>query len=95
MSLDPKIKQDWTAALRSGEYGQAREMLMRKNDDDRLSYCCLGVLAKVVGIDGYPSYPQIRSQSGLTTSDQDVLINMNDKDLKNFSEIADYIEENF
>ena len=93
MSLDPKIKQDWIAALRSGEYEQTREMLMLDYDDQR-RYCCLGVLAKVAGIDGYPSYHEIRSQSGLTTSDQDVLFKMNDKDLKNFSEIADYIEEN-
>ena len=47
MSLDPKIKQDWTAALRSGEYGQAREMLMLDYDDQR-RYCCLGVLAWVL-----------------------------------------------
>ena len=93
MSLDPKIKQEWTAALRSGKYRQAREMLMSVYARRRC-YCCLGVLAKVVGIDGYPSYHEIRSQSGLTTNDAGTLIKMNDKDLKNFSEIADYIEEN-
>ena len=93
MSLDPKIKKDWTAALRSGEYGQAREMLMLGYDDQR-RYCCLGVLAKVAGIGGYPSYHEIRSQSGLTTNDEATLIKMNDDDIKNFSEIADYIEEN-
>lgn len=37
--MDQKIRKQWTAALRSGEYGQAKEVL-RVQDN----YCCLGVL---------------------------------------------------
>ena len=37
--LDPKVKQLWLEALRSGKYEQTRECLR-----DQHGYCCLGVL---------------------------------------------------
>ena len=37
--LDPKVKQLWLEALRSGKYPQTRECLR-----DQRGYCCLGVL---------------------------------------------------
>jgi hypothetical protein len=40
--MDPNVKQRWLAALRSGEFAQAREVL-RKGD----AYCCLGVLCEL------------------------------------------------
>lgn len=56
--LDPKIKAQWVAALRSGQYSQCRSSLRttKQNPDtneETYSYCCLGVLcdlAKKVGI---------------------------------------------
>jgi hypothetical protein len=61
--MNPEIKAQWTAALRSGEYQQSEGKL--RTDD---GYCCLGVLcdlavkAKVIGEphwgdnDGYGGY---------------------------------------
>ena len=37
--MNPEIKQQWTAALRSGEYKQAVAALRNEN-----AFCCLGVL---------------------------------------------------
>jgi hypothetical protein len=41
--LKPEIKEEWIAALESGDYLQTQQNLM----DDR-GYCCLGVLCKIV-----------------------------------------------
>jgi len=40
--MNPTIKAKWVAALRSGEYKQAKENLQ----DDK-GYCCLGVLCVI------------------------------------------------
>lgn len=40
--MDPKIKQEWTEALRSGKYQQGRQAL-RVGD----TFCCLGVLCEL------------------------------------------------
>lgn len=40
--MNPEIKQEWVAALRSGKYKQGRKRL---NTDDK--YCCLGVLCEI------------------------------------------------
>lgn len=46
--MNPEVKADWIAALRSGEYPQTRARLWRHietGDDSRpAGYCCLGVL---------------------------------------------------
>lgn len=44
MGMNPDIKAQWVAALRSGEYKQGKERLHTAKDD---SYCCLGVLCEV------------------------------------------------
>ena len=41
MTMNPEIKQQWVAALRSGEYRQGKYML---HNVDENTYCCLGVL---------------------------------------------------
>lgn len=42
--MDPKVKQQWVAALRSGEYKQGQGLLhYHDGGDDRM--CCLGVLS--------------------------------------------------
>ena len=44
--MDAQLKAKWVEALRSGEFKQAQGMLHDTKTD---SYCCLGVLCKVVG----------------------------------------------
>lgn len=39
--MDPTIKAQWVAALRSGEYQQGKHVL---HNVDENTYCCLGVL---------------------------------------------------
>lgn len=39
--MNPEIKQQWIAALRSGEYKQGKRVL---HNVDENTYCCLGVL---------------------------------------------------
>lgn len=43
--MNKEIKEKWVAALRSGEYKQAEGILY---DPKQRSYCCLGVLCKIV-----------------------------------------------
>lgn len=43
--LDPKFKEKWIAALRSGEYQQAKGKLF-----DGIGYCCLGVACVINGV---------------------------------------------
>jgi len=49
-----KIRDDWVAALRSGEYTQGRKTLYRGPVDSEhevpATYCCLGVLAAQSGV---------------------------------------------
>lgn len=41
----------WYDALYNGEFKQGKGVYCRKDEDGNLSYCCLGVLAHVAGID--------------------------------------------
>jgi hypothetical protein len=43
--MDVEIGRKWVAALRSGEYPQTTDVLY-----DGCGYCCLGVLACVIGL---------------------------------------------
>lgn len=46
--MNPEIKAEWLAALRSGEYQQGKSHLKRADDDSKtLRYCCLGVLCEL------------------------------------------------
>jgi hypothetical protein len=46
--MDTKIKAEWVAALRSGEYRKGVGRLARIDLDDGVtSYCCLGVLCEI------------------------------------------------
>lgn len=53
--LDPEFKKQYLKALRSGEYIQSEEALVKfKNNQEEieieiLGYCCLGVACKVAG----------------------------------------------
>ncbi len=92
----------WVAALRSGEYTQARGTL--RTEDDK--FCCLGVLCNLVNpkswlkVGGgyvYQNVEQIMPLSTATEGSVGVigrLIDMNDIDKLSFDEIADWIETN-
>ncbi len=100
---DQDLRARWIAALRSGEYKQARGKLRDGN-----AMCCLGVLCDVAdprgwkevassweyqGRDSYPPTDLLR-KVGVTS--QGALANRNDgrSDFKphSFAEIADFIE---
>src|SRR5262245_41276266 len=103
--MDSELKAKWVAALRSGEYLQAREALKSRG-----AFCCLGVLADVKGAkwegisEGRPILDgrSVKHENG-DWQDEDVLdiplkleeelSDMNDNG-RSFPEIADYIEAN-
>jgi len=48
--MTPKLKDKWTAALRSGKYPQGFGQLSFKDgSEEQFVYCCLGVLHEVAG----------------------------------------------
>lgn len=47
----------WLIALRSGDYKQGVGRLCRVDDEGNEEYCCLGVLAEVIGMDKDDSLP--------------------------------------
>ena len=50
--MKPVTKQDWIDALRSGEFKQGTGVLARRDPETgTTSYCCLGVLATIAGVD--------------------------------------------
>lgn len=96
-------KDAFVAALRSGEYQQGRARLYRK---DINAYCCLGVYAKVAGMEisdksdgiavdrgdaSYASYEPIEAHFG-GYRNSDLLIGMNDRLGWSFAQIADFID---
>jgi len=51
--LDPRVKQLWLEALRSGDYVQGRGQLAHIDASGRrVSHCCLGVLCELAVKDG-------------------------------------------
>lgn len=63
MTMNPDIKDRWTAALRSGEYPQTQGVLHRLVGDPKpactcglceapVGFCCLGVLCELAVADG-------------------------------------------
>ena len=56
MSLDmnPEIRAQWCAALRSGDYQQAKEALRAGDGQNGCAYCCLGVLTELYARNGQP-----------------------------------------
>lgn len=107
--ISRKLKKDWVKALRSGEYRQGKRTLVKGCWPDTQEYCCLGVLGRVCGLsvdnmvnhtsfadhysDIWSSIPEALLKSGNVTL-TNKLIDMNDMQMKSFSEIADWIEEN-
>lgn len=46
--MTPELKAEWVAALRSGDYKQARDALRIVDNEKNYSYCCLGVLCDIM-----------------------------------------------
>lgn len=80
-------KTNWITALRSGDYKQCVGVGYSAETN---SYCCLGVLAKIVGEDAALEWSIILSDRG----DTNILYDKNDREQLSFVEIADYIEAN-
>jgi hypothetical protein len=105
MFMKAEFKQPWIDALRSGDYKQGRNAL---NLNGR--FCCLGVLCEITNdihktarrVDDFTLYfggdgivsPTAVEFFGLPEFASYRLMDMNDIELKSFSEIADWIEEN-
>jgi len=68
--MNPKIKEKWIEALRSGEYKQGQEALLNVYEDTK-EYCCLGVLCELYAIE-YPDKAEFR-YSGVFYTDMDIL----------------------
>ncbi len=77
--MNPDIKAQWIAALRSGEFKQGRNYLHARRPDDEVdTFCCLGVLCvlaeragvvtKGVGYAGVVRYQAIGTGSDGSTS---------------------------
>lgn len=106
--MDPELKAKWTAELRSGKYKQGAGRLRKLVEDGTWVFCCLGVLAEVLGLeltengyrlpDGSETDRVLRDPStgdalfGLTDKQHCDLTFRNDCRKYSFAEIADYIE---
>lgn len=80
--ITPEFKAKWIAALRSDEYTQARETL-----GSGKHLCCIGVGVNVAGLERGEGWYIGRGAF-------DKLVAMNDREMKSFAEIADWIEVN-
>lgn len=83
----------WLKALRSGEYTQGRGHLRKDG-----CFCAIGVLAET-GTFARPGEYFFRGEGtyaelGLHASEGQIIVYLNDKKRKSFSEIAGWIEEN-
>lgn len=47
--MDANLKKKWLDALRSGEYEQGSDQLVMTFMDEQDKFCCLGVLADIMG----------------------------------------------
>lgn len=101
--MNKELKRKWLKALRSGKYVQGQRQL--RIDDDRPTFCCLGVLCEVAKIHYSPTlaYPPPGLDHGIEQEDIIILTKANDGDTTDsneslssvpwtFEEIANYIE---
>lgn len=93
--MKAELKAKWLAALRSGKYKQGAGSLYEEIDD---SYCCIGVLCDVMGmqkgkIECFDGLVDWQTVGGMRVETASSLASMNDTG-SSFTEIADYIEAN-
>lgn len=50
---DQELREKWLAALRSGDYRQARGDLRKRNGEHGLGHCCLGVACDLKDPEGW------------------------------------------
>jgi hypothetical protein len=104
MKMPSKLKKDWVAALRSGEYQQAKGRLCKVGEFTGTGYCCLGVLEMVAEgevekepiamfVPSDEFYKRNGIDFGLVGVDAGMLAAKNDTGTS-FIEIADFIERN-
>ena len=103
--MNPEIKAQWLAALRSGDYQQGKSLL---HYEDR--FCCLGVLCDLYAKDTGNTWesdglvcnmhgsggilsPQVQEWAGLKHLNSMDLAGRNDNGAT-FEELAELIEEN-
>lgn len=104
--MNSELKTKWIEGLRSGEYLQGRNNLVKETTNNMKyshSYCCLGVLCDIV-VKSDPSLAQVEfagwgdipteleGKTRLAAKWCDTLIKMNDMKSKTFKKIALYIE---
>jgi hypothetical protein len=97
--MDPKLKKEWIKQLRSGQYKQGRCRLRSPRNE----FCCLGVLADIIGSNEWTSDNTWRGGrdsnlgdeiTGLSVQTQGTLIDMNDLAEDDFKTIAKWIRIN-
>lgn len=101
MELKPVTREQWVAALRSGEYKQGRGALRIRNSDDSWNFCCLGVACELAGVDWrgvlkitsrfHNNATPLAAMLNVTGEQTDALARYNDKG-ETFLQIADRIE---
>lgn len=96
--MDPELKAKWLEALRDEENKQIRGAFASDS-----GYCCLGLLHRIETnsnwrskdfskFDGYFSSERNGTKQCGLSEEEDILIDMNDKQEKTFLEIADWVE---
>ncbi len=100
IKLTKKVKNQWLEALRSGKYKQGKGKLIKATNSG-FSYCCLGVLQAITGLEIVNSELLTNKKDiscscvkGLSTDMQDNLASYNDKEDKSFDWIANWIDKN-
>ena len=89
--MNKEQKDKWLVALRSGEYKQTRNVLIRDEKDGSRSYCCLGVLDEITK-DENPEFLMWGDRRQLTPSIMSQCVTKNDNEKLSFLEIADWLE---
>ena len=89
----------WVEALESGEWKQVRNVLYSQYPrgpdtiETATSFCCIGVLGRLKGMTGKVVTCEVSTKDLFNDGTRGDLINMNDRDLRSFKEIAAYIRQ--
>lgn len=96
--ITKKLKRKWVAALRGGNYIQARATLRIREHSGRLGHCVLGVLLDVAGLTFDPGdYTNVHELLGEDLGEQLYRLNDGTQGIHqtgmSFPQLADWIEE--
>ncbi len=93
--------EQWSKALRSGEYKQGRNQLRTPSVEGKRSYCCLGVLADLIDPESWSgsewrgdhcALPAEQIPAWLSIPQHGRAMWMNDTDGASFGQIADWVD---